>query len=105
MFGFLKRLTKKALTYEQLQIVQFVTQQVVLSVENSVKLDGLSKKAVALELTGKILEETGLFTPDSLVDAMLESSVSAMKKVEKILEPRNSPKFKLDITGRPQTGN
>lgn len=103
MFRFLKRLTKKALTFQQMQIVQFVAQQVVLSVENSAKLKGFEKKALALDLTNQILEETGLVAPDSLIDALLESSVNAMKKVDKILEPRKG--FSIDLSGRPQSGN
>ena len=51
MIGFLKNLvSKKRLSYEQLQIIQLVAQQVVLSVEGSVNLPGARKKAMALEL-------------------------------------------------------
>lgn len=103
MFGFLKRLTKKALTFQQLQIVQFIAQQVVLSVENSAQLKGFEKKALALELTNQILKETGVVAPDTLIDALLESSVNSMKKVNEILEPRKS--YKIDLSGRPQSGN
>ena len=105
MFGFLKKLSQKRLTYEQLKILQLVSQQVVLSVEGSAKLPGASKKALALELTAQILQEMKLTAPQSLVDAMLESAVSILKAVDKALEKEANPKFSFDISGRPKTGN
>lgn len=105
MFGFLKKLRKKKLSFEQLRILQLIAQQVVLSVEGSVKLPGADKKAVALELTAKILEEIDLVAPGSLVDAMLESAVSILKAVDRALEKEAKPNFSFDISGRPKSGN
>lgn len=104
MFGFLNKIRKKRLNFEQLQILQFLAQQVVLSVEGSVRLPGAGKKALALELMGQVLEELELVAPDSLMDAMIESSVSILK----VLEPSKgalAPKMRIDLSGRPQTGN
>lgn len=103
MLGFLKKLIQKKLNFEQLQIIQLVAQQVVLSVEGSVKLPGSDKKAVALELAAQILQEMGVVAPDSLVDAMIESSVQILKAIDKSRESK--PKFTVDLSGRPQTGN
>lgn len=77
---FFKKLVKsmKSPSLEKLQVLHFVAQQVVLSVESSVKLPGPNKKAVAVELTGKILEEMGVVAPGSLVDTLIESSVHIM---------------------------
>lgn len=105
MFGFLKKLTQKKLSFEQLQILQLVAQQVVLSVDGAIEMPGAQKKAVAIELTAQILEEMGLTAPDSLVDAMLESSVSVLKAMDRALEKDSKPKFTFDISGRPKTGN
>ena len=104
MLGYLKNVfSKKRLTFEQLQIIQFLAQQVVLSVEGSVNLPGARKKAMALELMAQMMEELGVVAPDSLVDAMLESAVVIMKAMDKALEAK--PKFNFDLSGRPQTGN
>lgn len=104
MFGFLKGLfSKKRLSYEQLQIIQFIAQQVVISIEGSVSVPGASKKAMALELMAQMLEELEIVAPDSLVDAMLESAVAILKAMDKALQAR--PKYSFDLTGRPQTGN
>lgn len=103
MIGFLKGLlSKRRLTYEQLQIIQLVAQQIVLSIEGSVHLPGARKKALALELTGKTLEQMGIVAPESLVDAMLESAVAILKAMDMV-----QPKLQVspDISGRPQTGN
>ena len=103
MFGFLKRAAKKQLNFEQLQILQLVVQQVVLSIDGSIKLPGASKKAMALELVGQISEELNLMAPESLVDAMIESAVQILKSMSSLREKK--PKFSFDISGRPGTGN
>ena len=103
MFGFIKRAAKKQLNFEQLQILQLVVQQVVLSIDGSIKLPGASKKAMALELVGQISEELNLVAPDSLVDAMIESAVQILKSMASLRESK--PKFSFDISGRPGTGN
>ena len=103
MLGFLKKLIQKKLNFEQLQILQLVAQQVVLSVEGSVNLPGADKKAVALELAAQILEEMGLVVPNSLVDTMIESAVQILKALDKSKESK--PKFTVDLSGKPQTGN
>lgn len=103
MLGFLKKLIEKPLSFEQLKILQLVTQQVVLSVEGSVKLPGSDKKALALELTSQILDQMGVVAPDSLVDAMIESSVQILKALDKARESK--PKYSFDLSGKPKTGN
>lgn len=105
MLGFLNKLRKKTLSFEQLRILQLIAQQVVLSVEGSAKLPGADKKAVAIELMAQILEEIGLVAPDSLVDALLESAVSILKAVDKALAKEAKPNFSFDISGRPKSGN
>ena len=104
MLGFLERARKQRLTFEQLQILQFLTQQVVLSVQGSVDLPGLRKKAIALELTGQLLDEIGMVAPESLVDTMIESAVTILKSLDKALEREIRPKYTLDLSGRPKTG-
>jgi hypothetical protein len=105
MFGFLKKLRRARLSFEQLKILQFIVGQVVISVEGSVKLPGAGKKALAIELVGQILKEMDLVAPDSLVDALVESTVSVLKALDKSLETASQPKFSLDLSGRPQSGN
>lgn len=105
MFGFLKKLTHERLSYEQLQTVQFVAQQVVLSLEGSVNLPGVEKKTMALELMAQILRELGITAPESLIDVMLESAVSILKTMQRIVAKEAKPKFSFDTSARPRSGN
>ena len=105
MFGFLNKIRKHKLSFEQLKALQFVVQQVVVSIEGSMKLEGAEKKALALQVIGEILDEMNLVAPDSLVDALIESAVTVLKALDKTLEDAARPKFTMDISGRPQTGN
>lgn len=105
MFGFFRKLSRSRLSFEQLKILQFVTQQVVISIEGSVDLPGARKKAIAIELVGQILQEMNLVVPNSLVDALIESAVGVLKALDKSLERATHPKFSLDLSGRPRSGN
>lgn len=105
MFGFFKKLSQSRLSFEQLKILQFVTQQVVISIEGTVDLPGAEKKAVAVELVGRVLQEMNLVAPDSLVDALIESAVGVLKALDKSLERVARPTYSFDISGRPKTGN
>ena len=105
MFGFLNKIRKQQLNYEQLQILQFLAQQVVLSVEGSVRLPGAGKKALALELMSQLLEEMDLIAPRSLMDALIESAVSILKILEPSTREAMGPKARLDLSGQPPTGN
>jgi Bacteriophage holin of superfamily 6 (Holin_LLH) len=105
MFGFLKRVARQPLNFEQLQILQIVVQQVVLSVEGTLKVPGANKKAVAIELVGQILEDLHLVAPDSLVDAMIESAVSILKSLDRVIEREAKPRYTFDLSGRPESGN
>ncbi len=99
MFGFLR----KPLSVEHLQILQMIAQQVVLSVEGSVRMSGPEKKAMALELTGQILRETKIVAPNSVVDTAIEAGVHMMKLLGKENQKPSMPGLKLDISGRPPT--
>lgn len=105
MLGLNKLFRKQRMNFEQLKILQMVTQQVVLSVEGTVRLPGAGKKAVAIELVGTILEEMKLVAPDSLVDALIESAVSILKALDKAKEKTEIPRFSLDISGHPKLGD
>jgi hypothetical protein len=105
MFGFFRKLSRSRLSFEQLKILQFVTQQVVISIEGSVDLPGARKKAIAIELVGQILQEMNLVVPNSLVDALIESAVGVLKALDKSLERATRPKFSLDLSGRSRSGN
>jgi Bacteriophage holin of superfamily 6 (Holin_LLH) len=105
MFGFLKRVARQPLNFEQLQILQIVVQQVVLSVEGTLRVPGANKKAVAIELVGQILEDLHLVAPDSLVDAMIESAVSILKSLDRAIERETKPQYTFDLSGRPKSGN
>ena len=95
----------------QLQTLQMVAQQVVLSLEGSIKIPGAAKKALALKLMGELLEEIGIVAPDSLIDTAIEASVKILKALESESQAPPMPKappvpsFKLDISGRPSSGN
>jgi hypothetical protein len=109
MLEFFNFARKRRLSHDQLQIVQMVAQQVVLSLEGSVRIPGAAKKAMALKVAGELLEERGIVAPDSLIDVSIETAVKLLKALDvRTLppEPRaelNSPR--VDASGRPPTGN
>lgn len=107
MFEFFNFARKRRLNYDQLQTLQMVAQQVVLSLEGSVRLPGAAKKALALKMMGELLEQVGIVAPDSLVDVSLEAAVKLLKALDTQSLPvvPVKPVIKLDISGRPQTGN
>ena len=110
MFDFFNFVRKRRLNYDQLQTLQMVAQQVVLSLEGSIKLPGAAKKALALKLVGELLEDLGIVAPDSLMDIAIEASVKLLKALDtESLPPvprqEPVPGFQLDITGRPPSGN
>ena len=110
MFEFFNFARKRRLNYDQLQTMQMVAQQVVLSLEGAVKVPGAAKKGIALKLVGEMLEEMGIVAPDSLVDTAIEASVRLLKALDsQALPPEPRPELrssiKLDVSGRPKTGN
>ena len=110
MFEFFNFIRKKRLTHGQLQTLQMVAQQVVLSLEGSVRLPGATKKALALKLVGELTRDLGFVAPDSLMDVAIEASVKLLKALDtESLPPlpRQAPVsgLRLDISGRPATGN
>ena len=118
MFDFFNFVRKRRLNYDQLQTLQMdrsgnanaLAQQVVLSLEGSIKLPGAAKKALALKLVGELLEDLGIVAPDSLMDIAIEASVKLLKALDtESLPPlpRQEPVsgLRLDISGRPASGN
>ena len=110
MFEFFNFARKRRLSYDQLQTLQMVAQQVVLSLEGSLKVPGSAKKAIALKLVGELLEQLGIVAPDSLVDTAIEAAAKLLKALD-VQNPPPQPQHplsssqKLDISGRPATGN
>ena len=109
MFEFLNFARKRRLNFDQLQTLQMVAQQVVLSLEGSIKVPGTAKKALALNIVGELLEKLEIVAPDSLVDTAIEASVKLLKALDSQAlppEPRPElkPSAKVDVTGRPATG-
>ena len=108
MFEFFNFARKRRLSFDQLQTLQMVAQQVVLSLEGSVKIPGAAKKAVALKIMGELLEQLQIVAPDSLVDTAIEASVKLLKALDAQALPIAAPAkpiTKIDISGRPPTGN
>jgi len=109
MLEFFNFARKRRLSYDQLQTLQMVAQQVVLSLEGSVKIPGAAKKAIALKLVGELLEELGIVAPESLVDTAIEAAARLLKALDVQSlppQPRGQPSGqKLDISGRPASGN
>ncbi len=110
MFEFFNFARKRRLNHDQLQTLQMVAQQVVLSLDGSVKIPGAAKKAVALKIMGELLEELGIVAPESVIDISIETAVKLLKALDVQAlppEPRPQPvpSQKLDISGRPATGN
>jgi hypothetical protein len=110
MFEFFNFARKRKLSFDQLQTMQMVAQQVVLSVEGTVKIPGAAKKAMALEIVGGLLEKLDIVAPDSLIDTSIEASVQVLKALDaQTLPPQPRPELKssarFDVSGRPATGN
>jgi hypothetical protein len=110
MFKFFNFARKQRLTHDQLQILQAVAQQVVISLEGSVRIPGAAKKAVALKIVGELLEKLEIVAPDSLVDISVEVAVKMLKALDlQSLPPETLSKpvssLKLDAGGKPATGN
>ena len=117
MFEIFNFIRKKRLTHEQLRALQLVSQQVVLSLEGSVRLPGATKKALALKLVGlrngsalELTRALGFVAPDSLMDVAIEASVKLLKALDSESLPplpRSAPVsgLRLDISGRPATGS
>ena len=110
MFEFFNFVRKRRLTHEQLQVLQLVAQQVVLSLEGSVRLPGAAKKALALKLVGELTRDLGFVAPDSLMDVAIEASVKLLKALDSESLPplprqRGVSGLRLDISDRPATGN
>ena len=110
MFEILNFIRKRRLTHDQLRALQLVSQQVVLSLEGSVRLPGATKKALALKLVGELTRDLGFVAPDSLVDVAIEASVKLLKALDSESLPplpRSAPVsgLRLDISGRPATGS
>ena len=110
MFEIFNFIRKKRLTHEQLRALQLVSQQVVLSLEGSVRLPGATKKALALKFVGELTRDLGFVAPDSLVDVAIEASVKLLKALDTDSLPplpQSAPVsgLRLDISGRPATGN
>lgn len=109
MFEFFNFARKRRLNFDQLQTLQMVAQQVVLSLEGSIKVPGTAKKALALNIVGELLEKLEIVAPDSLVDTAIEASVKLLKALDsQALPPEPRPELrssvKLDVSGRPPTG-
>lgn len=108
MFEFFNFARKRRLSYEQLQTMQMVAQQVVLSLGGSVKLRGADKKALALKMVGELLQELSIVAPDSLISTAIEAAVKLLKALDaQTLSPETQlpSSRKLDVSGRPATGN
>ncbi len=92
MFEFFNFARKRRLNYDQLQTLQMVAQQVVLSVEGSVRIPGAAKKAIAIKVAGEVLQELGIVAPDSLLDVAIEASARLLKALDiQTLAPEKEP--------------
>lgn len=81
MFEFFNFAKKRRLSFSDLQTVQMVAQQVVLSLEGTVELPGATKKALAQKLTAELLEEIGIPAPDSIQGVAIEAAVKVMREL------------------------
>jgi hypothetical protein len=115
MFEFFNFARKRRLTFDQLQTMQMVAQQVVLSLDGSVKIPGAAKKALALKFVGELLEQLGIVAPDSLIDVSIEAAVKLLRVLDtQTLPPDPSPEPGVgrrqpielpSVSGRPPTSN
>jgi hypothetical protein len=101
MFQIFNLARKRRLSYEQLQTMQLVAQQVVLSVDASARIPGAAKKALALQLMGELLEQLGIVAPDSLIDTAIEAAVGLLKALDSQAPHPPVVPLKVDVSGRP----
>lgn len=74
---------KKRLSFEELQSVQSIADQVVLCMEQTMRLPGNEKKKLAVKVASSLLKDSGILCPESLVDTAIEASVRVMNLLEK----------------------
>ncbi|MBI3927285.1 MAG: hypothetical protein HY319_17240 [Armatimonadetes bacterium] len=88
IFPFL--LSRRRLSAEVLRTVQAVTEQVVLAVEQTFRMAGDKKKAMALQMSRDILAEVGVQVPDLILNTAIEASVRVMKLLERAVDAPSS---------------
>ncbi len=73
---------KKRLSFEELRSVQAIADQVVLCMEQTMRMPGPEKKKLAVKVAASLLKDAGIPCPDSLVDTAIEASVRVMNLLE-----------------------
>ena len=82
-----------SLSFEEIQIVQLIVQQSVLSVEGLEKTPQESRSWLACEMADGILKEMGLMAPTILLETLVDASfqLSLEFQARKLLRPTSGP--------------
>lgn len=72
----------RRLSADELAAIATVAEQVVLCVEQTMRMSGPEKKALALRVAIELLRESGLEAPVRMVDTAIEAAVRVMRLFE-----------------------
>lgn len=72
----------KRLSFDEIRSVQAIADQVVLALEQTMKMPGPQKKALAVQVATSLLADGGIRVPVQVVDTAIEASVRVMNLLE-----------------------
>lgn len=73
---------RKRLSFDEIRSVQAIADQVVLCLEQTMRLPGDQKKDLALKVALSLCEDSGILCPLSVVETAVEASVRVMNLLE-----------------------
>ena len=85
-----------SLSFEEIQIVQLIVQQSVLSIEGLEKTPQESRSWLACEMADGILKEMGLMAPTVLLETLVDASFQLSRELQlRKLRPASGPPLEI----------
>lgn len=73
----------RRLTADEMVVIATVAEQVVLCLEQTMRLSGPQKKELALKVAASLLEDSGIVAPEGILDTAIEAAVRVMRLLER----------------------
>lgn len=73
----------RRLSVDDLLVITTVAEQVVLCVEQTMRLPGPQKKELAMKVAAELLEESGIDAPEKVLETAIEAAVRIMRLLER----------------------
>ena len=70
---------RKTITFDELQVLQLMTIQVVCSLELAAGISDLEKKRLAFECTASLLDEVNIVAPPCVIETAIDSSIYSIQ--------------------------